>query len=315
MNIVSTGQLRAQSISIQASTRTRCNGGCKYCISRLTPNVEKADERVQICDFHDVKKGLNYAKRLGATHAVITGKAEPTQEDVGYICDLIGVCSSKEFLVDMHTNGFLLQEGKSEHSLEDLVDSGLTMITFSIAHHDPDINAVLMGVRVDYPSLIKKAVGLGLLVRCSLVLCESSIKNEREALSYIRCMGSLGVHMVVIRRLWTPSTYTEKNKEVYEWNRKNEIPLHAVSYGFSTRSKAGSRDSDWIHYPLYELAPLPWGAPVYAMEGCFDDSEHGVNITFAECDANDAGPVLKSIVHKPNGHGYRNWDFNGNILY
>lgn len=316
MNIVSTGQLRAQSISFQVSTRTRCNARCRFCISRLTPNMEKVDEKVQLCDLSDdVPKGLDYARRLGATHAILTGKAEPTQEDPAYIHEMIKTCRDHNFLVDMHTNGFLLNRNGSDFTLKELSDYGLTMITFSIAHYAVGVNVNLMGVHTDYPTLIKEAHDLGLLVRCSLVLCKSGISTPEDVATYIRCMGELGAHMVVIRKLWTPSTYSEKNKDVYEWNVKNEIPLHSVSSEFRHISKMKHEHEDWKHYNLYGLAPLPWGVPVYAMEGCFADPEHGVNITFAECDANDTGPVLKSIVQKPNGHGYRNWDFNGNILY
>lgn len=317
MNIVSTGQLKAQSISFQVSNRTHCNARCKFCISRLTPNVENTNLReLQLCDLRDdVPKGLNLAARMGATHAILTGKAEPTQEDPDYVHGLIKVCSDHGFLVDMHTNGFLLHNNRNDFTLEELRDSGLTMITFSIAHHDIGINKELMGVSVNYPYLILEAAKLGLLVRCSLVLCQSGIATPEDAAAYIHCMGELGAHMVVMRKLWTPSTYSEKNKEVFEWNQKNVVPLHLVSNKFRDVAVYGPSWEDWKKHPFYELAPLPWGASVYGMEGCFTDPEHGVNVTFAECDTNDSGPVLKSIVQKPNGHGYRNWDFNANILY
>lgn len=323
MDIISTGQMKAQSISIQVSNRTRCNGSCKFCISRTTPNTSGLDdEETTFCRIGDVVKGLTYAKRLGATHAILTGKAEPTQEPVRKLVGLIRTCRSHDFLVDMHTNGFLLsksyqQEAEYEEKLriepllDKLVVGGLTMITLSIAHYDPKINQELMGLKIDYETLIRKAAGLGLLVRCSLVLAKSGVYEYNEAAKYIIHMGSLGAHMVVMRELWVPSTFDGKDKGIFEWNKKNHVSLFHIEGGF--RDAALKKRN--IDCPIYQLNPLPWGAKVYAMEGCFDDPEHGVNITFAKCDENDAGPVLKSIVHKPNGHGYRNWDFNANILY
>ena len=68
-------------------------------------------------------------------------------------------------------------------------------------------------------------------------------------------------------------------------------------------------------YGLKQKTPLPWGTPVFVVGGTFNDTQHGVNVTFARCDEATVGSVLKSIVHKPNGHGYRNWDHNGDILY
>lgn len=319
MDIVSTGQLKAQSISLQVSDRTRCNGSCKCCISRTTPNTAGLDEGgIKICDVADVEKGLDFAKRIGATHAILTGKAEPTQENPGYIYNLIKTCRDRGFLVDMHTNGFLLQDHiKSRHTLHALKQAGLTMVTFSIFHHLPNRHEELTGLKVDFPTLIKEANCLGLLVRCSLVLAKSSIGTTDDVLEFIRTMGDYGVHMVVVRELWLPTIRGNINKEVYEWNYANLVKLYEVSNQFSDMAKLKHKSIVWYQTPILELAPLPWGAKVFAMEGegCFKDEEHGVNITFALCEENDKGPVMKSIVHKPNGHGYRNWDFNANILY
>jgi len=318
MNIVSTGQLRAQSISIQVSTRIRCNGGCRCCISRITPNADGIDEKIQLCDIdEDVRKGLSYATRIGATHAILTGKAEPTQEDYLYIYQLLEECHGVwRLIADMHTNGFLLQPGKSKYTLDQLKAAGLDMITFSVFHHRPEIHREITGLKVDFENLIREAVHLGLLVRCSLVLARNGVGTFDDVLRYIKYFGNLGVHMVVVRELWLPEFRAGKfNQEVYEWNHRNFIRLDDIANRFHQLAMMAHKTVAWETYPVYELAPLPWGAKVFGMEGCFDDPEHGVNITFARCEENDRGPVLKSIVHKPNGHGYRNWDSNANILY
>ena len=313
MNIVSTGQLKAQSISLQVSDRVLCNGSCKCCISRTTPNISGPGLEATLCDMKDVKKGLDFGKRVGITHAVLTGKAEPTQERAGYIYNLISACRNRELLVDFHTNGYLLQSNiKSGFVLAGLKAAGLTMITFSVFHHDPAKHHDITGLHVGFEGLIREANRLGLLVRCSLVLSKSGISTMDGVLEYIRHLGELGVHMVVIRELWIPTICGNINKEVYEWNQKNVVKLYEISNTFGDMAKTKTWYGDM---PIYELAPLPWGARVFAMEGCFKDEHHGVNITFALCEENDKGPVMKSIVHKPNGHGYRNWDFNANILY
>jgi hypothetical protein len=72
-------------------------------------------------------------------------------------------------------------------------------------------------------------------------------------------------------------------------------------------------DNSW-RLPLSERDPLPWGQRVYAVSG-FKNRDYGVNLTFAKCDEATKGSLIKSIVHRPDGHGYRNWDSNGDILY
>jgi hypothetical protein len=100
-----------------------------------------------------------------------------------------------------------------------------------------------------------------------------------------------------------------KAKEVFEWNSKNHLKAEPVKLELRGRAMNPNK------WGLKEKWPLPWGEPVFVMENVFRDKTHGVNITFAHCQENSRSAVLKSIVHKPNGHGYRNWDCPGEILY
>lgn len=311
MDIMSTGQLRAQSISIQVSERTKCNGHCKFCISRTTPgnNTEKVLYPKK-CGFKRLKVGLNFAKTLGATHAILTGKADPTQEDYPYLCNLVTLASRYVPLVDMHTNGLSLQEHGDSRVIESLVDCGLTMITYSIASFDDVVNRAIMGIPQSPEYLIKKALDLGLLVRCSLVVNKSGAADFDGVMNYIQAAGDLGAHMVVIREIWIPEIYGDYNREVYEWNVANKVDISDIE---NTFIKVSEKPNKW---GLAQRDPLPWGTPVFVVGGNFsNNSNHGVNVTFARCDEATRGPVIKSIVHKPDGHGYRNWDHNGDILY
>jgi molybdenum cofactor biosynthesis enzyme MoaA len=264
-----------------------------------------------------VRKALDYAEKLGVTHAILTGKAEPTQESYDYIWRLIQLCRERGLLVDLHTNGYKLQRNVGgDYTLELLSEWGLTMVTFSIFHFDDEIHKEITGLSVNFEKLIREANSLGLLVRVSLVLAKSGIGTVDTLLEFIHRMGNMGVHMMTVRQLWIPTVRPGRfNEEVYRWNKENFVPMYQISDAFAQHASSGEISLAWQKYPIYTLAPLPWGAQVFGMEGCFDDPEHGVNITFSHCEENDKGPVMKSIVHKPNGHGYRNWDFNANILY
>lgn len=312
------GQMKAQSFSIMVSSRTKCNAGCEFCISRTTPG-DDIDTKLphfhgqayMLCDPKRLTIGMNYAKCLGATHSILTGKADPLQEDPEYLVELIQTSRQYLPLVDMHTNGLLLHEGfKREKLLEKLVDAGLTMITFSIASFNPEQNCQLMHIKKSAADLIKQATKLGLLVRCSLVVNSQGVSDTAGVIDYIKQAGELGAHMVVVREVWVPEIYGKRNQEVFDWNKTNKVDIKAIQKNFF--KMALDRQNP---YGLCLRDPLPWGTPVFAMAGVFSNDEHGVNITFACCDEGTTGTVIKSIVHKPDGHGYRNWDHNGDILY
>lgn len=307
------GQMRAQSFSIQVSTRERCNGGCLFCISRTTPGttVPEDPKDIQLCDFDRLRVGLNYARVLGATHSILTSRADPTQEENEYLIRLVALSREYLPLVDMHTNGFLLLPGRPKQSLlGELVQAGLTHLTLSIASDQDDINRQLMFLKESGKYVIGAALNHGILVRVSLVINKSGIADVPGIMRYIQELGDRGVHMVVVREVWIPEVYGVYNHEVYEWNLANWVNIGPLQDEF--QSIAADQGNA---YGLRLLDPLPWGTPVFVVGGKFRDTQHGVNVTFARCDEATTGTVMKSIVHKPNGHGYRNWAHNGDILY
>lgn len=308
---ISHGQSRpwALSFSIQVSSRTKCNGCCKFCIAATTPGTSIDEVGIKLCDENRLGIGLGYAKNLGASHAILTSKAEPTQEDPDYLCHLVRTAREYLPLVDMHTNGFLLTRGSKSDLLEKLVEAGLTMVTFSIASFNKKKNKYLMGLEQNTEELIAQALKLGLLIRCSLVVNKSGETDLYDVLNYIRQAGDLGVHMVVIREVWIPDNIENETNEFFTFNKANQIPIAPLQNQLIKSAEQGN------DYGLRLRDPLPWGTPVFTIDGKFTDPSHGINITFARCDEASTGKIFKSIVHKPNGHGYRNWDSNGDILY
>ncbi len=305
------GQMRAQSLSIQVSDREKCNGGCLFCISRTTCNITNNTDGVRKCSEDRLCVGLNYAHHLGATHTILTSKADPTQEDPAYLLSLVSMARNYLPLVDIHTNGFLMLPSKPKHDLlEKLVKTGLTMITLSIASFNVEVNHHLMLLKESAAKLIPRARDLGLLVRCSLVMNRQGVSDFKGVMEYVKLSGELGAHMVIIREIWVPEVYGEYNQKVYQWNKENMIPVKPIQDEFIQVSQDRNN-----HYGLQQRDPLPWGTPVFAVGGIFSDKNHGVNVTFARCDEATTGTVIKSIIHKPDGHGYRNWDHNGDILY
>ncbi len=157
--------------------------------------------------------------------------------------------------------------------------------------------------------LIQMAQNEQLHVRCSLLVNKAGIKDIPGIIEYVKQAGELGANAVVVREVWVPDYYSKRNTSVFRWNKNNYIDIKPLEKEFIDIASCSNE------YGLASRAPLPWGTPVFAMGDVFSDDEHGVNITFACCDEAVYSSTMKSIVHKPNGHGYRNWDHNGDILY
>lgn len=294
---LSGGQLRAQSISVMCSSRTRCNAGCLFCISRTTPEDETESGDVKQLDLSRLAVGLKYAERCGATHAILTGKADPLQESPLYLSNVIRTCAAKMPIVDMHTNGFNLFNGK--HDINNLINDGLNMITVSIASFNMQVNMRLMKQKNDPAHLLQSIPRDKLLIRCSLVLNNQGVRNTNEVLRYIAAAKKAGAHQVVIRELWVPDSNNPPRQEILDWNKKNRIDLADIQSIFNELVERKCNVKLVRH--------LPWGTPVYDVDG--------MNVTFARCEESFNGGTLKSIVHKVDGHGYMDWDHNGSILY
>lgn len=307
--------LRALSMSVQLSTRTACNAGCKFCISRTTAN-NGGEELVGVkyCTMNRLEVGMDYAERIGATHLILTGKADPLQEDLKYLCEIIRRARQHKFLVDMHTNGRKLLDVTNllgaHDRLEALVDAGLTNLTLSTASFDDAVNKELMRFDQNPAMLIAEALKHELFVRCSLVVNKQGAKDFKGVMDYIDAAGNAGAHAVVIREVWVPDRFMGEKPEVFEWNKKNRVPIIPIQKRFiDVASDPNNR------YNLSLRDPLPWGQPVFTRSGVFKNKNHGVNITFARCDEGTTGNIIKSLIHGPDGHGRRNWDDSGDNLY
>jgi len=194
------------------------------------------------------------------------------------------------------------------HLLPKLVDAGLTMITLSTASHDFEQNRNLMLIKKSPANLIRRCRDLGLMVRVSLVINKSGVQDVDGILEYIRVLGNLGAQAVVVREIWRPEATGRSTQEVMDWNNANWIDIGALQKSFE---ELGEKKERGVRIGN----PLPWGTPVFLVGGIFDERSHGVNLTFARCEEANMGTVIKSIVHMPDGHGYRNWNHKGDTIY
>jgi len=293
--------------------------GCRFCISRITQGNRSQQQdpaQIRYCQMGRVRVGLQYADRLGATHAILTGKADPLQEHPEYLRMLVE--QSRRYLpcVDMHTNGLLLQPDQDREGLLKAlargggeIGDGLTMVTFSIASFDPVVNQRLMGKGQDPDFLIAEALKYELAVRASLVVNQQGAADNNGILDYVMEAGRRGVHSVVVRELWVPEVYGPTHRGVFEWNHANFVDIGPLENSFMAAAQRRE-------IAIRRLPDLPWGTKVFGVGGgqFTDKPEHEVDVTFAICDQPMVDGVLKSIVHMPNGHGYPSWT-RGRVLY
>lgn len=318
-------QLRALSLSVMVSDRKRCNAGCRFCISRTTPGDASGTCEVKHCPDDRLAIALGYAQSLGATHGILTGKADPTQENPEYLLGLVARIRERLPLCDMHTNGYLLLPGKRRADLlRELKKAGLTMVTLSIASTDDATNRRLMGVPTP-TELIPIARELGLMVRCSLVVNRDGVSDVDRVLDYVRTVGELGAQAVVVREVWRPEVRTPVNEAVYEWNHANAVPIQPIENEISRL--AGEPRGLWdtfrwlVHGApenpnrIHRLYTLPWGRPVFAFgEGTFSDPNHAVQVVVSTSHDNFRGETFQTVVLRPDGHVYGGWESKATIL-
>ena len=299
---VTTGNLEAMSISVMLSTRQKCNGRCKACISRNTG--DKNNDDIVECDLRILEPHFRMAAVMRARHLILTNQSDPFQERdiyLGRVISLAKKCGIPK--ADIHTNGLVLHLNRGKATLKDLVDIGLTNITFSIASFDEEANREFIGVNQRPEEIIRFARSLGLVVRCSLLLTKETVHDIEGIQNYIRIAKECGAKFVVIRELWIPEMkriHTVSDPETYQWCQGNQVPIAPLIEDMGRL--ASENDSD-----ITELKPLPWGQRV------FDVGD--INTTFAYCFEGQSGQTIKSLVAKPDGYLSRGWDNKADVLY
>lgn len=298
---VTTGTLGAHSISVMCSTGTICNGRCLACISRNTGGGD--EKEVEEIDLGRLESRFSMARALGARFAIITDKRDPLQERDLLLGRIIQSARAYGIpRVDMHTNGLLLQTKRGQATFRDLVELGLTNITFSIASFNPCVNQQFMGIDQRPLILMKLARELKLTTRCSLLLTGSTIYEMNGILEYVRQAKKLGVGFIVIREIWIPAKkrlHEVRDQATYEWCLRNQVLVQPLIEEMGEMVKRRSS--------MTELEPLPWGQRVFDI--------YDVNVTFARCDDGQMGQTLKSVVAKPDGELYRGWDNEADKLW
>src|SRR3989344_5003737 len=145
-------------LSIVAGTYA-CNAKCPFCVAHMTPSQGVTYKKLPINE-RNFKKACQFARDRRVSTAMITSKGEPTlfpDQVSGYMEILNEYCFS---FIEIQTNGIEIEEQKvlKEDQLAHWYNLGMTIISLSITHYEPEMNRqIYMPHRasyIDLPSVI-----------------------------------------------------------------------------------------------------------------------------------------------------------------
>ena len=119
---------------------TACNARCPYCVSKMTPAC--GADKVQEPNMRNFDIACKYARQSGVSTVLFTGKGEPTLF-TPHINMYMNRVQDFPF-VELQTNGLNLLDTEMRGALELWYAQGMTTISLSVAHHDPQKNAGLL---------------------------------------------------------------------------------------------------------------------------------------------------------------------------
>ena len=125
----------------QICITNKCNFNCKMC--------QRFDLQVPIKEMSLENFKIILSKLKGVKSIILTGWGEPLLHP--NLIEMIKLCKEKKLAVRFTTNGSLLDEGKAQQ----LIDSGLDAITFSVDEVKPKENSIGHEVKSQLENIIQ----------------------------------------------------------------------------------------------------------------------------------------------------------------
>ncbi|MFT4189518.1 MAG: radical SAM protein [Aeromicrobium sp.] len=234
-----------------------CEASCLFCFSESSISVEK---RSRAKDRGAVTAWCERAKAAGAERFVLTGGGEPTLRPFDEICELISIGRAHFDKTVLITNGASLARdpGQIAARLRDLRTAGLSVLSLSHHHHDPTVNARVMGLAIDHDAVLTAWASLAEEERPQLrlvcVLQRGGVDSHHGIAAFLAHAAAYGVTQVCFKELYVAATaeslYAKSAENAY--SKSHQVPLGAVL------SYAEERAAP-------QVAALPWGAPIFQL--------------------------------------------------
>ncbi|MBW2121776.1 MAG: hypothetical protein JRH07_08020, partial [Deltaproteobacteria bacterium] len=256
-------------------------------------------------DFQSFKRALRFAIQSGAVALELSARGDPLAGEWTMLYQIISEASDLFGQVGLTTPGNRILQEKD--SFVNLVGWHLTNLALVIPHHRPKERKALLGLDIDYGSLVPYLrQDCQVVVRALCFLSKKGVSSPQEALDYIHWCRQVGIEQVVFREIGTDQE--RANRKTARWCLDNAVELDAdedwnFEEGAQTLFYVNSLIAQNQARPIFVL---PWGETVYDMGG--------VNVVFEKSESRYYGKFIKSLVFS-SGHLYAGWESRGNILF
>jgi molybdenum cofactor biosynthesis enzyme MoaA len=215
-----------------------CNARCPFCVEELRPasrggdlERQKAIERDDVSYFAQLESVLESLRPL-APSVSVTGGEPSLDPRLPVILRLLAEHDARKRTVTTNGSGLLdLRAGR--RVLDWITSYGVRYLNISVAHPDPERNAVLMQLPLGLtlPQLrevVAQARAAGTRVRLSCVLVRGAIDSLDGIRRYVDFAAELGVDNVIFRQLMKTNPASHALNHVVRFSDASRIMLEPL---------------------------------------------------------------------------------------
>lgn len=287
--------MKAHTFSIIVGTAA-CNAKCPFCVSKMTRSAACKVPTINKRRLHTACRIVEQA-RDGTVGVMLTGKGEPLLYP-DMITEYLGELASYQFpLIDLQTNGVLVNKMIDNGMMEDWVTLGLTLVCLSIVHWEPYTSQNLMGINdgsFDFWQSVDRLHEAGLAVRLNCTLTRSGCGTLDDIDRMINMCRDHKVEQLTVREVEVPDyTDTQEARKVVKC-AEAERPVGFAKQISCYLEMRGATT----------LLKLPHGGIVY------DDA--GQNICVNNCLTSTTDPNdIRQVIYFPDGRIMHDWKYPG----
>jgi len=276
-----------------------CNACCPFCVSKMTPSCG-VDLKKELINTRNFLIAAKFARSVGATTALLTGKGEPTlfPDDITYFIHTLRHCDF--YLIELQTNGLLFWEHGTIRDIASVwFRAGMTTVSLSVVHWSNQINNEVMfndeESRYDFWQVIDFLHSVGFSVRLNCTILEHCIDNFEDVETFVETCRKNKVEQITFRSVARPTS--TKNKEVSDW-----VDMHLWE---DCESMIIGALKSW---GAKELLHLPHGAIVFDL--------NGQNVCVNNCLTSTTNPEeIRQLIYFPDGKLRYDWKYEGAIIF
>jgi molybdenum cofactor biosynthesis enzyme MoaA len=289
--------MKIQTFTVIVGT-TACNARCPYCVSRMTPSCGVGAAPIPP-NTRNFEVACRFARSSGVSTVLLTGKGEPTLFPA-QISEYVTRSQAFGFpFIEMQTNGIrLAEDGRLEDDLRAWYRAGLTTVSVSIAHPDPDRNAEIFrpGRPYDPWALVEKLHRIGLAVRVNCTLVKGYVDRPAEVASLVDLCRERRVEQLTVREVTRPEESEDPEASGWVAEHGTEGLCEEVRAELDRRGSGATR-----------LLELPHGGLVYDWRG--------QNLCLGNCLTGSTDPEdIRQLIFFPDGHLRYDWRYPGAII-